>query len=100
MTVNPTIKGGIDAFSKIVYNIFYNLPEVDFAERSSISFIVDATGKMKDIVVLGNHSPKEKKDIIRDLERLKLKWIPGSFNGIPKSFRMKQYVTKTPRSAY
>lgn len=100
VTVNPTIKGGIDAFSKIVYNIFYNLPEVDFAERSSISFIVDATGKMKDIVVLGNHSPKEKKDIIRDLERLKLKWIPGSFNGIPKSFRMMQYVTKTPRPAY
>ena len=47
-----------------------------------------------------NLSPKEKKDIIRDLERLKLKWIPGSFNGIPKSFRMKQYVTKTPRPAY
>lgn len=94
--INPTVKGGIGVFSKIVYNIFNRLPEVDSTERSSVFFIVDAKGIMSDFVVYGNHSLEDKEEIIKDLKRSGVKWIPGSFNGIPKSFRMGQVVVKTP----
>lgn len=93
---SPTIKGGISVFSEKIHQLFSRLPSVKETQEIVLGFVVDENGKMKDFEILDNYQQKGKEKLISDLEKLNVKWIPGSFNAKPKSFKMRQVVIRTP----
>ena len=75
----PSFPGGNEALLEFLKNN-YHIPETNKEGRMFIRFIVRATGKIDDIVILRSLSAEHDKEAIRLIESMPL-WIPGKQNG-------------------
>ncbi|WBV59154.1 hypothetical protein PFY12_08760 [Chryseobacterium camelliae] len=87
---NPVYIKGMRRFSDEVSSIFARKIKKNEDKRSFLAFVVNEKGEMQDFKVGGDYTESEKNDIIRELSKIKGKWTPATFNGIPLKYRLVQ----------
>lgn len=85
---NPAYIKGQSRFNDEVASIFSRKISRNEDKRSFLIFIVNEKGEMEDFKVLGRYAESEKNDIIKELSKIKGKWTPATFNGIPLKYRL------------
>ncbi|MCU7614653.1 hypothetical protein N0B16_09425 [Chryseobacterium sp. GMJ5] len=89
-TKNPVYSKGMASFGNEVTSIFQSRINKNEDKRSALLFVVNEKGEMEDFKIEGDYTESEKKSIIKDLSRIKGKWQPATFNGIPIKTRLRQ----------
>lgn len=93
--VNPIYgdkRNGLTAFQQQISSVFEKRVKANEDKITYLIFVVNTNGGMEDFVIEGDYTDNQKRDIIRDLSRIKSKWIPGKFNDIPVKMRMRQPI--------
>lgn len=85
-------RNGLIAFQQELISVFQKRIKDNEDKFTQLTFIVNQNGEMEDFVIQGNYTEFQKREIIRDLLRIKSRWIPGKFNGIPVKMRMRQPI--------
>lgn len=85
-------RNGLIAFQQQLSSIFEKRIQANEDKITYLVFIVNTEGGMEDFVIEGNYTENQKRELIKDLLRIKSKWIPGKFNNIPVKMRMRQPI--------
>lgn len=93
-TKQPTFKKGFEAFGYEIRSIFEKKIKKNEDKRASLKFAVNEKGDMEDFKIEGNYTENEKKDIINELSKIKGKWNPATYNGIPFKYWLRQPITQ------
>lgn len=93
IVVEPQFKGGLSLFQKQIQGLFYKAKFSDAKQVRSISFTVNQNGAMENFEIDGDYDAQKKDLLIAELLKIKGTWEPGTFNGIPKSFKFNQKIT-------
>ncbi|WP_123905753.1 hypothetical protein [Chryseobacterium sp. ERMR1:04] len=87
---NPVYEKGMKSFASEIIFIFNKKVKKNEDKYASLTFVVNEKGEMEGFEIEGNYTENEKKDIVDELSRIKGKWKPASFNGIPLKFKLRQ----------
>lgn len=95
----PNPKDNIYTFPKLKKGNYYN-NEVsrimsshihkNESKQSSLSFIVNELGDIEDVKIFGDYTDLQKRDISRDVMKIKGQWIPATYNNIPIKYLVRQ----------
>lgn len=92
VSINPTYKKGLQLFSEEISAIFMQRIKMNENKISSLTFVVNENGEMEDFRLEGAYTENQKSDLIRSLSRIKGKWNPATFNGIPHKSKVRQPI--------
>jgi hypothetical protein len=90
----PTFKKGMQAFGVEVKSIFEKKIKRNEDKRTFLKFAVNENGDMEDFQIQGSYTDSEKKEIINQLSKIKGKWNPATFNGLPFKYWLRQPITQ------
>jgi hypothetical protein len=88
----PKYKKGMQSFNYELTKIFESYINENENKFTNITFLVNEKGFMENFIIEGEYSDSEKRSIIRDLSKIKGQWEPGTFNGIPRKFKLRQPI--------
>ena len=88
----PTFKKGMESFGFEIKSIFERKIKKNEDKIVSLKFAVNENGDMEDFEIQGSYTENEKKEIINQLSKIKGKWNPATFNGVPFKFWLQQPI--------
>ncbi|MBW7675181.1 hypothetical protein [Chryseobacterium chendengshani] len=89
-TKNPVYSKGMEDFGSEVSSIFQAKINKNEDKRTVLTFVVNEKGEMEDFKIDGDYTASDKNSMIKALSRIKGKWQPATFNGIPFKTRLRQ----------
>ena len=91
---NPTYKKGMNAFMEESRKIFEQTIRRNEDRKGDITFTVNEKGEMENIIISGDFSENDKKNIINSFSRIKGQWNPATFNNIPVKTKLRQPIVQ------
>ncbi|MBB6371126.1 hypothetical protein [Chryseobacterium shigense] len=92
--IDPYYKRGLSDFAEDVEKIMQDFIKRNEDRRTYLTFVVNEEGVMQDFEIEGDYSDTERKRMIDRFSRLKGKWEPGTFNGMPRKVYIKQLISQ------
>lgn len=90
--ISPRYKRGTNDFAEDIKRIMQDFIERNEDRKTFLTFVVNEDGIMQNFGIEGSFTDAEKRRMIDRFSRIKGKWEPATFNGIPRRVYMRQPI--------
>lgn len=85
---------GLHNFRMIVKDIFTKSLKHNKYGRTELTFVVGLAGNIEDVVLKGDYTERDRKQLIHEITNIKERWKPATVDGQPVRSRMKMILTQ------